>query len=73
MLVTNTGFSADARWLAELPENKSFLRLRDFADLQKWLRNNFSGEGREIPDSIEVAPGVRIKIPKIGQGSILDS
>jgi transcriptional regulator with XRE-family HTH domain len=64
MLVTNTGFTSDARWIADQIQNKSFLRLRDLEDLRKWLANNFTGESREVPDEIEVAPGVRIKIPK---------
>lgn len=64
MIVTNTAFTADARWFAE--NNSILLRLRDLADLRRWLRNDFVNEAewREIPDEIQLAPGIRIFIPK---------
>jgi hypothetical protein len=33
LLVTNTAFSRDAIWLANLERSRHFLRLRDFEDL----------------------------------------
>lgn len=62
LLVTNTSFSPDAAWFAR--EHAKLLRLRDFEDIRRWLLNNFSDEEewREIPASIELCPGVIIKI-----------
>jgi restriction endonuclease Mrr len=62
LLVTNTSFSPDAMWFAR--EHAKLLRLRDLVDIQRWLLNNFSDEEewREIPTSIELCPGVIIKI-----------
>lgn len=64
MIVTNTTFTPDAIWFAE--NNKTLLRLRDNKDLCRWLKNDFVNEyeWREIPSEIELAPGVRITIPK---------
>jgi hypothetical protein len=66
LLVTNTTFSKDARWLADQVGNKAFLRLRDFEDLKRWLRGEFDSqfEWREIPDVIALAPGITIPVPK---------
>ena len=66
VMVTNTTFSKDARWLADQVGNKAFLRLRDFEDLKRWLRGQFGSEfdWREIPDVIELAPGITIPVPK---------
>jgi transcriptional regulator with XRE-family HTH domain len=66
LLVTNTTFTSDARWVAELPSNRHFLRLRDFDDLKRWIEDNFSSteDWHEIPDEIELAPGVVISVPK---------
>jgi len=66
LLVTNTTFSKDARWLGDQVGNKAFLRLRDFEDLKRWLRGQFDSEfdWREIPDAIALAPGITIPIPK---------
>lgn len=62
LLVTNTSFTADARWFAQ--EKARLLRLRDFADLKRWLVSNFTddAEWREIPRSIELCPGVVVKL-----------
>ncbi len=67
LLVTNTEFTRDARWLAEQERNRAFLRLRDFEDLKRWLEDNFWSEEDwiQIPDEVELAPGLRIKIPKV--------
>jgi Restriction endonuclease len=62
LLVTNTSFTPDARWFAE--ERAKLLRLRDFDDMARWIRNDFSSEPswREIPAEIELAPGFIVKI-----------
>jgi hypothetical protein len=66
MLVTNTRFTRDAVWTASQDPGRHFLRLRDFVDLTRWLRGVFNSEldWREIPDSVELAPGVSVHIPK---------
>lgn len=66
MLVTNTRFTKDAIWTASRDPARHFLRLRDFPDLTHWLHGVFNSESelREIPDSIELAPGVSVQIPK---------
>lgn len=64
MLVTNTEFTADARWVAN--QRPTLVRLRDFADVMRWIRGDFLGEmaWQEIPEAIELAPGIMVKIPK---------
>lgn len=65
LIVTNTAFTRDARWIAVKEDNKWFTRLRDFESMKLWLEENFAGE-REfstLPHEIELAPGVRIKVP----------
>jgi restriction endonuclease Mrr len=64
VIVTNTAFTADAKWFAS--HNQTLLRLRDLADLRRWIRNDFNNpcEWREIPGQIELAPGVSVTIPK---------
>jgi hypothetical protein len=66
LLVTNTEFTADARWKAVKDDNKFFTRLRGFNDLKRWLENNFDdiSEFRELPDRIELAPGIWIDVPR---------
>lgn len=66
VMVTNTTFSHDAKWLAEQANHKAFLRLRDFEDLKRWLRDQFDSEfdWREIPDVISLAPGITVPVPK---------
>lgn len=66
VMVTNTSFSQDARWLANQATNKAFLRLRDFEDLKRWLKGQFDSEfdWREIPDVISLAPGITVTVPK---------
>jgi hypothetical protein len=66
VLVTNTGFSFDARWIGT--KLGSQLRLRDGHDLRNWIKGRFVdvGDWREIPEEIELCPGVRIRIPKGG-------
>jgi Restriction endonuclease/XPA protein C-terminus len=64
LIVTNTSFTAHAKWFAD--HNKRLLRLRDIDDLCRWLRNDFVNEfeWREIPNQIELAPGVKITLVK---------
>ena len=66
LLVTNTDFTRDARWLADQERNRAFLRLRSFEDLKRWLEDNYASESewREIPEHIVLAPGVRIAVPR---------
>jgi HJR/Mrr/RecB family endonuclease len=64
LVVTNTNFTINADWTAkQLPR---LIRLRDFNDLRNWLSNEFDDSLvlRDIPDSIEVAPGLVVKIPR---------
>lgn len=66
MLVTNTHFTRDAVWAASRDPARHFMRLRDFADLTRWLHGVFNSDldWREIPDSIELTPGVWVQVPK---------
>jgi transcriptional regulator with XRE-family HTH domain len=67
LLVTNTGFTKDALWTAALDRNTGFLRLRDFEDMKKWIEGNLWSptEWREIPQFIELAPGITVPVPRI--------
>lgn len=60
LLVTNTSFTQ------EQERNARFLRLRDFTALKRWLEDRFGEEEdwREIPEKVELAPGVVIEIPR---------
>jgi hypothetical protein len=62
LLVTNTSFTYDAQWFAE--SHAKLIRLRDFADISRWLVDDFSSsaEWREMPHSIELCPGVVVKL-----------
>ena len=62
LLVTNTSFSPDAEWFARA--HARLVRLRDFTDIRRWLLGNFGDEAewREIPSSIELCPGVVVRI-----------
>jgi hypothetical protein len=64
MIVTNTSFTPDAKWFAQ--NNQTLLRLRDLQDLRRWLRDDFVNEHewREIPDEIELAPGILVPVKK---------
>jgi hypothetical protein len=63
LLVTSTTFTPNARWFAA--NHPHIIRLRDMEDLQRWICNNFTdnAEWREMPSTIQLAPGVTIKIP----------
>lgn len=62
LLVTNTVFTPDAEWFAS--RHARLLRLRDFSDMKRWLRNDFADEleWREIPARLELCPGVVINL-----------
>ena len=64
VLVTNTTFTPDAHWAAS--QTPMLVRLRDMKDIQRWLEGNFLDEydWREMPEQIEVCPGVIVRIPK---------
>ena len=66
LLVTNTAFTRDARWLASQPSNVVFLRLRDFEDLKRWIHNDFTApdEFRELPYEITLAPGIVVPVSR---------
>jgi hypothetical protein len=62
LIVTNTTFSPDAEWFAR--ERAKLIRLRGFDDIRRWVYGNFCDEAewREIPPTIELCPGVVIRI-----------
>jgi hypothetical protein len=64
LLVTNTTFTADARWVAQ--QRSLLMRLRDIDDLRRWLRDEFlqEYEWRDLPTEIELCPGVVVKLPR---------
>jgi hypothetical protein len=63
VLVTNTSFTVDADWVAS---RIGSIPLRDFSDVHRWIHGRFidSQDWRELPDEIELCPGVRVRIPK---------
>ena len=61
LIVTNTSFTSDARWFAK--EHAELVRLRDYVDIRRWMLGHFGDEEwRELPNSIELCPGVVIKV-----------
>ncbi len=65
VVVTNTGFTADARWFAS---NKArLLRLRDGEDLSRWIRDEFTANEElcGLPERIELCSGVFIDVPRL--------
>lgn len=62
LIVTNTSFSPSAEWFARA--QSGLVRLRTFKDICRWLANDFGDdeEWRELPSSIEVAPGVIVRL-----------
>jgi len=66
LVVTNTTFSPDARWVAA--QGPRIVRLRDFKDLVRWLRADFASEAvyHDVPSEISLAPGLRISIRRKG-------
>ena len=65
VIVTNTTFTPDARWIAA--QRSTLIRLRDTNDIRRWLEEQYLDEvnWQELPNEIEVCPGVIISIPKI--------
>ena len=68
LLVTNTSFTPSAEWYAR--DHSALLRLRGFEDIRRWVAGNFSddAEWREMPSSIQVAPGVIVPIRRATAG-----
>ena len=64
LVVTNTRFTADAKWIAAQCDNKWFVKLRDFEAIKAWLENTFDYGEEEMPSTVEIAPGIEIEIPK---------
>ncbi len=64
LLVTNTTFTPDARWFAG--HKSHIVRLRDCEDLRRWLYNDFVADQatREIPETIELRPGLVVRVPR---------
>lgn len=62
LLITNTSFTPDAEWYAR--ERARLIRLRGFTDIRRWLAGRFDDESewREIPSTIELCPGVAIRV-----------
>jgi restriction endonuclease Mrr len=65
VVITNTTFTADARWFAD--HQQGLIRLRDGQDLRKWIENEFVSEERwrTVPHKIELCPGVTIDVPTL--------
>lgn len=63
MIVTNTGFTADAEWVAK--QMPTIIRLRGLDHLKTWLRGELAAfAADDLPSIIEVAPGIRVAIPR---------
>jgi len=60
LLVTNTGFTADAKAFADRVSSR--VRLRSGQDLVGWLNNDAATEADWLPDEIEIALGVTTKL-----------
>ncbi|MHC5935945.1 hypothetical protein [Nostoc sp.] len=56
--------TGSAKWFAQ--SSKNLLRLKDISDVQAWLEGRYleKFEMRDMPNKIEVCPGVSITIPK---------
>lgn len=62
LLVTNTRFSPDAKWVAQ--QRPALIRLRDRRDVVSWMREEFlTTEIVSPPTQIELRPGLTITIP----------
>lgn len=64
LLVTNTSFTPNAKWVAS--NSPHLVRLRDHEDLRRWILGNFldETEWREIPEFLEYAPGKKLWLPR---------
>jgi Restriction endonuclease len=65
LIVTNTRFTATAEWVAK--QRGRIIKLRGFSSLRNWLYDEFFDESvwKEMPDSLELAPGMRVSLPKV--------
>jgi hypothetical protein len=63
VVITNTTFTADARWFAD--HEQGLIRLRDGEDLRRWINDQFVDDEfwRTVPAKIQLCPGVEIEIP----------
>jgi len=63
VVVTNTTFTANARWVAN--QYPRIIRLRDISDLARWLLKDYLQDKdlKAFPEKIKIAPGVSISIP----------
>ena len=64
VLVTNTTFTREARRDANLSAYRSFVRLRDFEDVSRWIQDNYNAalEWREIPDEIQLTGDLILRL-----------
>jgi hypothetical protein len=64
MVVTNTSFTKEAHWFVD--PFKLFVRLRDGADVLRWVEDDFSNEQelREFPPSIQLTSKFALKLKK---------
>ncbi len=64
LIVTNTDFTPDARWFAR--QTGSLIRLRNFADLRRWLEDQFGGDDvyDELPSFIQLGEGLKFPVPR---------
>lgn len=62
IVVTNTSFTADARWFAA--KKQGLLRLRELEDVTRWISGSLAGEEewREIPRALEICPGITVSL-----------
>jgi hypothetical protein len=63
VLVTNTTFTPDAVWVAR--NQPTLLHLRDISSIKRWLLDNFLDDydWQQMPNQIEVCPGVVVNLP----------
>ncbi len=63
ILVTNAEFIADANWATA--QSRNVVGFRDLTDLSRWMRDDLSdvNEWREVPNEIQLAPGIVIPLP----------
>ncbi|RPJ39369.1 MAG: restriction endonuclease, partial [Planctomycetaceae bacterium] len=63
LVVTNTTFTADARWFVD--HQQGLVRLRDGEDLRRWIYDEFvtDEQWRTLPRRIELCPGIVVDIP----------
>ena len=62
MVVTNTSFVEGANWFAY--PNQFYLRLRTGEDVARWMKNDFAGEWREFPDSLELTRNLTLSLKR---------